>query len=111
MLIRGQGGAKDETRAITIFTQLAETGDVLAMSNLAQAYRYGVGVAKNTETAQLWQKKHDQASRSGSPSQPVTTSPWKKGGPALLNGDTGQSPSLKKPATTSGTPTLEYFGS
>jgi serine/threonine protein kinase len=99
LLIRGHGGAKDEARAVRLFTQLAESGDVLAMSNLAQAYRHGVGVVKDTKQALSWQKRYDQATQSSSPSKPASNSVWGKGSPGLL-AKINQIPSIKNPVST-----------
>jgi serine/threonine protein kinase len=98
LLIRGQGGAKDASRAVALFTQLAESGDALSMSNLAQAYQHGVGVPKDAEKAKFWKEKHDQAAKQTSPGVPISTSAWAKGSPATFAA-VGSSPSQKKSTT------------
>lgn len=84
LLIRGQGGEVEAARAAQLFSQLAELGDALAMKNLAQAYRHGVGIAKDSEKAAFWQKQCDKVSQLSAPVEPMASSTWKKGGVALF---------------------------
>ncbi|MBS0351325.1 MAG: toll/interleukin-1 receptor domain-containing protein [Proteobacteria bacterium] len=68
LLIRGQGSKEtekqqDQIRAASLLIFLAASGDTLAMKNLAEAYRYGVGTAKDEKEAAKWQKQYEHACR------------------------------------------------
>jgi serine/threonine protein kinase len=94
LLIRGQGGVADEKRAIQLFERAAARGDMTAMGNLAQVYRFGTGVSKDPEKAAAWQAKHDQAVKPASPAGRGSGSPAMfHDGPS--RGQAGQSPPSK----------------
>ncbi len=66
LLIRGEGSKEtekqaDQQRAVSLLTFLAASGEILAMRNLAEAYRYGVGTVKDEKQAKQWQKKYEHA--------------------------------------------------
>ena len=68
LLLRGVGSKEnekqaDKVRAFNLLTVLAASGDILAMNNLAEAYRCGVGVSKDEKEAAKWQKKYEHTAK------------------------------------------------
>lgn len=54
LLISGQGGPVDVSRAIRLYMVAAEQGDADAQNNLGEIYEVGRGVARNPDEAMRW---------------------------------------------------------
>lgn len=57
LLVTGQGGPADVSRAIRLYGVAAEQGDVNAQNNLGEIHETGRGVAKNPDEAIRWYER------------------------------------------------------
>jgi TPR repeat protein len=64
LLAQGQGGEKDQAKALAFYEKAAGQGHIGAMNALAFAYRDGAGVPKDAAKARSWFEK---AARKGNP--------------------------------------------
>ena len=61
----GKGVAQDYGKAVELYRQAAQRGDIIAapaMAALGRMYENGLGVAKDMDTAQMW---YDKAKATG----------------------------------------------
>jgi TPR repeat protein len=57
LMVTGQGGSVDLSRAIRLYTSAAEKGDARAQNNLGELYETGRGVPMNLEDAIRWYER------------------------------------------------------
>jgi TPR repeat protein len=60
LMVTGQGGSVDISRAIRLYTSAAEKGDAHAQNNLGEIYEAGRGAPRNLEDAIRWYERAAQ---------------------------------------------------
>jgi TPR repeat protein len=71
MYYHGDGIPQDNKRAVTLFEQAANGGDVQSAANLGMMYEHGMGVDQDDVGAALWYRK---AAELGDPHAQLNTS-------------------------------------